>query len=130
MGGSEDTKTLPFRFPNAPALFGGDEMRKLSVLIIGLFLLTGCATIQDTAKEWMQKSPKEKYSFFAAEYIQTYDEINALIKDGIQSERLDKRVDAITEARKLLDEYEKYADINMHNPELEIKIIQRLTEAR
>ena len=130
MGGSEDTKTLPFGFPNAPALFGGDEMRKLSVLIIGLFLLTGCATIQDTAKEWMQKSPKEKYIAFASEYVQLYDEIDALVKAGIESERLDRRVDAITEVYELLNQYSLYAQLEMHNPELEIKIIQRLTEAR
>ena len=130
MGGSEATKTLPFGFPNAPALFGGDEMRKLSVLIIGLFLLTGCATIQDTAKDWMQKSPKEKYIAFASEYVQLYDEIDALVKAGIESERLDKRVEAIKEAYELLNQYSLYAQLDMHNPELEIKIIQRLTEAR
>ena len=105
-------------------------MRKLSVLIIGLFLLAGCATIQDTAKEWMQKSPKEKYIAFASEYVQLYDEIDALVKAGIESERLDRRVDAITEVYELLNQYSLYAQLEMHNPELEIKIIQRLAEAR
>ena len=105
-------------------------MRKLSMLAIGLFFLVGCATIQDTAKEWMQKSPKEKYIAFASEYVQLYDEIDALVKAGIESERLDKRVDAITEVYELLNQYSLYAQLEMHNPELEIKIIQRLTEAR
>ena len=85
-------------------------MKKITVLLIVLFMLAGCALFGNNAKQFQDMSPKEKATFFFKVYNGQYDnyQIQTSKPDltEVQKRVLRKKRDALTKMDALITAFD------------------------
>ena len=102
-------------------------MRKLSTLIIGIFLLAGCAG--NPLFQWMQMTPMEKFIVFEKRYHTYYQEVDMWFEKGIFPEVAEERKQALVELKPILLSFGDYAELDIYRADLERDILRLLAKA-
>ena len=108
--------------------------RKRSILLVlAIFIIAGCQTLNVNAKPWAQQTPKEKANFMLGVYNAQYDDTmrmaSAPISTPAQKQIVVKKKAILTQIRPLLTVYLVMVDSGMKpTPEDEAALLALINQ--
>ena len=108
-------------------------MRKLSILVIGLFFLAGCAGMHQKATAWESMSPKHKYLVVNDIYNTHFDDVVGMKNHGGNAKIITEKTRMLEDlyiAKELWGDYAEFGFLGEYeSPEaLERKLLELLNK--